>query len=123
MILVHRFEMEAPFVELEHTGIITGIEDAYDKGLLTTDTIYSIHEEIDKKLECPDINMGDTISFFTDKGYKEFAEWISETCDFIQNKLGGIIKSYSMYLPESLLRYQDEYQFIVSRKDVLKWLP
>ena len=123
MILVHRFEMEAPFIELEHTGIITGIEDAYDHGLITTDIICDIHDGIDNVLDCPEIIMRDTISFFTDRGYEKFADWISNTCDFIQNKLGGIIHSYSLYLPQSLLRYQDENQIIFNRKDVIQWIP
>ena len=122
MILVHRFELDAPFIEVKHSGIVTGLEDAYDKGLITTDTLCGIHDGIDTDLPSPNIFMGETMSFFTDRGYDKFADWIADTCEYIQKNLGGKIKAISTYLPEDYIQYRDKFQVIVHRKDVIEWL-
>lgn len=122
MILVHRFEVDAPFVELEHSGIITIFEDAYDQKILSIDEFLEIHEDIDGSLPSPEGIRGDTMSFFTDEGYDRFIEWICDTSDFILDKLSGIIKGYCLYIPESIIIYKDTYQVLVKRKDGLKCL-
>ena len=90
-------------------GFLTAFDDYFDD-----DTIFELCWFFEHKLPDPDINMQNTISYFTEKGNRTFNKAIKAAKkEFIKRGLEFICIIDDIN-PDDII-YQDKYQVIISR--------
>lgn len=110
----YRYEVTGDFVGMPHSGLITTIEDAFAAGLLTSEEVWELLQPFDEDLDEPCINMGQTISYFTEEGLERFADPIAKLSDKMES-LGAQVHKVRRNLTHVPILYDDQYQIIVRR--------
>lgn len=87
-------------------GFLTALDDFFDEY-----TVLNLCWFFEDKLDCPDMGMTNTISYFTPKGNRTFHKAIKKCEIAYKNKGISFIKE-EKEIDESLVLYKDEYQVI-----------
>ena len=103
--LLYRYE----FVKDDYRiGFLTGLDDFFND-----DEVLSLGWVFEKDLPCPNFNMENTKSYFTEKGNRKFRKKIREIQKLAENK--GIVFDIIMKKEEEVsdILYSDNYQVVV----------
>lgn len=116
----HRFEIEAPWTEAPFNGMLSGLEDAYDENLLTSDDIFDLLLPFQKM---KDPMMGHVLDkdddahykfFFTESGYNKFKDPIKAIESWVSNHDGKLVHTTET-VKDSDVIYKDKFQFAIIR--------
>ena len=89
-------------------GFLTGLDDFFDEL-----EVFSLSWVFERDLNCPDFNMENTKSYFTEKGNRKFRKKIREIQKLAESK--GIVFDIIIRKEEEIsdVLYSDNYQVVV----------
>ena len=117
---LYRYELKSNNDEIKldkHTGILTALEQIFEKDFeKDMDKLCNLFWFFEEYLECPNIPLSNTTSFFTEKGNRKFNKAIKNLKKAYAEK--GIdvvlINEYRDNI-KSIIVYEDENQVIIKR--------
>lgn len=90
-------------------GFLTGLDDYF-----TEDEIFKVCGIFEVSLNCPDINMDNTKSWFTEKGNRKFKKMIRKIQKIAEEKdIEFVCRKTEKETVKDLILYEDTYQVII----------
>lgn len=115
-ILGRRIEFLPGICEIDHTGFLTGI-DEFDISDQQWNPLLNIYFLFEGKLKTPPNDIFkryDTISFFTQRGYRKFRKAIHKAAEIL-NTYHYPTTDIARWISPTHIVYQDELQILIER--------